>query len=533
MTAEERPVWAVTRQRLTQLSVNNKKTLQTIDAALFVLCLDDCVTGETDAIAANMLHGGYAVGEDGLQRGTCLNRWYDKLQIIVTASGNAGVCFEHSAVDGHTVLRFASDVFTDTIIRFAQTISGPRVRSFITESHDEPAGAAQAAAASSPQAPKSPSAAAAAAAAGAKSPAPTSPSPAGAAGAAGTARAGALPAQAAAPAAALPSAAAAAAAAAATGVSAPATSPAAAAAAANAAALNKAKQARRPETRPRKLEFDVDDRTKTDIEHAERRLSDLILQNETACLEFTGYGKIFITQNEMSPDAFAQIAMLSAYYHMYGRVVNMYESVMTKSFLHGRTEAGRSATAEAVKFLELWRKKGVEPAKKIDALRVATKAHTKMTSECAKGMGVDRHLYAMRQLFKKQHPGKPLPAIYTDKAYAVLGTSVLSTSNCGNPSLRFFGFGPVTPQGFGIGYIIKDDAMHFMVTSKHRQTKRFVAFLRRYLCDVQDMLLLLEGAPSGSVARRISVARPDAGDNGYGFFGDIDTDAQPQVGRQL
>lgn len=49
--------------------------------------------------------------------GTCLNRWYDKtLQLIVCENGSAGVNFEHSHLDGHTVLRFASDVFTDTIL---------------------------------------------------------------------------------------------------------------------------------------------------------------------------------------------------------------------------------------------------------------------------------------------------------------------------------------------------------------------------------------------------------------------------------
>ena len=49
--------------------------------------------------------------------GTCLNRWYDKsLQLIVCENGSAGVNFEHSKMDGHTVLRFASDVFTDTIM---------------------------------------------------------------------------------------------------------------------------------------------------------------------------------------------------------------------------------------------------------------------------------------------------------------------------------------------------------------------------------------------------------------------------------
>lgn len=66
-------------------------------------------------------------------------------------------------------------------------------------------------------------------------------------------------------------------------------------------------------------------------------------------------------------------------------------------------------------------------------------------------------MYAMYSLIQreKQHadPGETVdvPAIFTDPGYNLLGTSVLSTSNCGNPALRLFGFGPVTPEGYGIG----------------------------------------------------------------------------------
>ena len=53
----------------------------------------------------------------------------------------------------------------------------------------------------------------------------------------------------------------------------------------------------------------------------------------------------------------------------------------------------------------------------------------------------------------------PLPQIFTDPGWSLLSTSVLSTSNCGNPALRLFGFGPVAADGYGIGYIIKDDGL--------------------------------------------------------------------------
>lgn len=50
-----------------------------------------------------------------------------------------------------------------------------------------------------------------------------------------------------------------------------------------------------------------------------------------------------------------------------------------------------------------------------------------------------------------------VPQIFLDPGYSLVGTSVLSTSNCGNPALRLFGFGPVTPEGFGIGEYNSDE----------------------------------------------------------------------------
>ena len=96
------------------------------------MCLDNLSPKDVKEMASDVLHGSYGINEKGTQIGTCISRWYDKLQLIVTDNGSAGVNFEHSAVDGHTILRFTSDVFTDTIVRFAQTISGPsRVNSFM------------------------------------------------------------------------------------------------------------------------------------------------------------------------------------------------------------------------------------------------------------------------------------------------------------------------------------------------------------------------------------------------------------------
>lgn len=57
------------------------------------------------------------------------------------------------------------------------------------------------------------------------------------------------------------------------------------------------------------------------------RLSDLVFQNESRVLEFTGFGKITITAHNLSPDAFVQLGLMAAYYQLFGQIVSVYEPV--------------------------------------------------------------------------------------------------------------------------------------------------------------------------------------------------------------
>lgn len=107
-------------------------------------------------------------------------------------------------------------------------------------------------------------------------------------------------------------------------------------------------------TLPRKLEWSLSPQLLIGIRFAETRLSDLICQNDVQVLEFSGFGKRWITQfGQLSPDAFVQMAFLAGYYGLYGRIECMYEPAMTKAFYHGRTEAIRTVRPESVKFVKV------------------------------------------------------------------------------------------------------------------------------------------------------------------------------------
>ena len=464
LSTENRKIWAGLREILMRDSVsNNAECLSTVDSALFIVCLDYTAPQNTAELCTNMLCGTSDVVK-GVQIGTCTNRWYDKLQIIVCKNGSAGINFEHTGVDGHTVLRFASDVYTDTILRFAKSINGLAPSLWAS----------------------------------------TSPDP----------------------------------------------------------------SKRDPEsfgnvsTTPHKLEWDMLPELSTSLRFAETRLADLIQQNEFQTLDFAGYGKNFITSRGFSPDAFVQMAFQAAYYGLYGRVECTYEPAMTKQYLHGRTEAVRTVSLESLNFVQtFW---ADHPASmKVDALRKATEKHTALTKECSKALGHDRHLYALFCVWQRaldeegaeaassngfssrsmselgSAAGSPpdssplkstgledlesgraerpqpmqMPALFSDSGWDKMNNTILSTSNCGNPSLRQFGFGPTSGDGFGIGYIIKDDSISICASSKHRQTRRFVDSLESYLLEIRKLLRATSQGTSSFKASRAREAenRPQVG----------------------
>lgn len=322
------------------------------------------------------------------------------------------------------------------------------------------------------------------------------------------------------------------------------------------------------DTTPKKLDWKLTPELRVNIRFAETRISDLICQNDCQALEFKGYGKNFITSHGFSPDAFVQMAFQAAYFGLYGRIECVYEPAMTKSFLHGRTEAIRSTQPESVNFTKTFYS-DASPSEKLAALRKACEHHSKLTKECSQGFGQDRHLYALYCLLQRQmasanssssdsdsrssspvsesamsslsngHLRAQLPAIFTDPGWELLNTSILSTSNCGNPALRLFGFGPVAADGYGIGYIIKDDGLSVCASSKHLQTRRFLDTLAGYLHDVRGMIIQLHRAANEppkpfvdhtGVLRDSKTGRPidgydtesedeEYGLPGYSFFG--------------
>lgn len=121
LSSENRDVWTDARATLLKASPTNAASLEAIESASFVVCLDEAAPVTLEERAQNYLWG------DGQ------NRWYDKpIQFIINDNGTSGFMGEHSMMDGtptHRLNDYVCDVIANNKIDFGS----PDVRSHIPE----------------------------------------------------------------------------------------------------------------------------------------------------------------------------------------------------------------------------------------------------------------------------------------------------------------------------------------------------------------------------------------------------------------
>jgi carnitine O-acetyltransferase len=240
----------------------------------------------------------------------------------------------------------------------------------------------------------------------------------------------------------------------------------------------------------KKLTWKLNERIHVAIGRAQRDLEELVYKMDMKTMTFTKFGKNLITKHKVSPDAFAQLAFHLAYFRTYGTLRSAYESCSMKRFNHGRTECLRSLTTPLSKFVGLTQCPPSTASQQIASAKSSFDAHVTRAKQCQSGAGVDRHLWGMLQLaiHRRQHvPNYSLPALYSLPGWKRMRHDHLSTSNCGNEHLSYFGFGPTWSDGLGIGYIIKSDRIIAVVTSFDGTSPKFVANVETALQEIYDL----------------------------------------------
>jgi len=190
---------------------------------------------------------------------------------------------------------------------------------------------------------------------------------------------------------------------------------------------------------------------------------------ELTHLFFQHFGKEQIKQLKMSPDAFFHIALQTAQYSTFGKLKSTYESVSVRHFKAGRTECARPVNREVALLAKAMQKDDQSSEWMKSQLRKAQDAHLNRIMKCQQGYGIERHLFGLQKMYE-QH-GERLgiskePGLFSTPGYRQLKHDFLSSSGVGSESISLFSFGPVTEDGFGIGYVIRQESIHVSLSCK-------------------------------------------------------------------
>lgn len=100
LTSLPRTRWAIVRSYLTNLALENAHSIELLDNALFIVCLDEITPCDTETLTKKAFTG------DGGR-----NRWFDKtIQLVFNPEGQFATLSEHSNVDGYAVAHLIHEI---------------------------------------------------------------------------------------------------------------------------------------------------------------------------------------------------------------------------------------------------------------------------------------------------------------------------------------------------------------------------------------------------------------------------------------
>jgi carnitine O-acetyltransferase len=121
-------------------------------------------------------------------------------------------------------------------------------------------------------------------------------------------------------------------------------------------------------TPPKEIVLTANNAVLADVQEAVRNFDNLVGAQDLRVLHYDAYGKDFIKQFRMSPDAWAQLVKQLVFYKLKGRPGVTYESAQTRKFQRGRTEVLRAASSQS----KAWVDAMVDPGATVRVVLVVT-----------------------------------------------------------------------------------------------------------------------------------------------------------------
>jgi carnitine O-acetyltransferase len=242
------------------------------------------------------------------------------------------------------------------------------------------------------------------------------------------------------------------------------------------------------------IEFVLDGDLQADARAAAASFATYVANNATTILSFDDFGGNVAKQLRMSPDGFVQMAYQLAHKRTKGLVGATYESIATRQYQNGRTEAMRVVTPEVVRFVAAMDDPDADVETRTAAFRTAAEKHVARAKECQAGQAPEQHLWELQLIQKRRGAvlgvAEPLP-LYETPGWLKMRDDYLSTSSAPSANIQYFGFGSTSNRCIGIAYVLLPDRLNIYLSTPLPVADKMFVFadnVREAVRELQDLL---------------------------------------------
>ncbi|MEV6276898.1 choline/carnitine O-acyltransferase [Nocardia sp. NPDC051832] len=262
--------------------------------------------------------------------------------------------------------------------------------------------------------------------------------------------------------------------------------------AADHAARSGARSQGRPPLAP--IEFVLNEELRADIAAAGADFAEYAAANATTTVSFENFGTTRAKQLGISPDAFAQLSYQLAHRRSKGFTGATYESIATRQWRNGRTEAMRVVTPELVAFVDAVQDPAASKETRVAAARTAAAAHVERAKQCQAGDAPEQHLWELQWIQRRRGAElgvtEPIP-LYDSPGWLIMRNDYLSTSSAPSVNIEYFGFGSTSPTCIGIAYVLLPDRWNLYLATPEPVADQMHAFAGHLRTAVADLAALL------------------------------------------
>ncbi|MGH3325644.1 MAG: choline/carnitine O-acyltransferase, partial [Streptomyces sp.] len=214
----------------------------------------------------------------------------------------------------------------------------------------------------------------------------------------------------------------------------------------------------------------------------------------TTTVSIDDFGASAAKALRVSPDAFVQAAYQLAHQRAKGHLGATYESIATRQYRHGRTEAMRVVTPGMREFVAAMEDPEAGAGTRRAAFRAAAEQHVTRAKECQVGQAPEQHLWELELIQRRR--GAELgvteqPTLYRTPGWLTMRDDYLSTSSAPSVNIQYFGFGSTSSKCIGVAYVLLPERFNLYLSTPRAvagQMHTFADRLREAVAELRELL---------------------------------------------